>query len=297
MNSHVLTFIVIGQIIIFQFVAVALTRSVFTVTLGNPSGPLLSRVSSYLRKVTWVRTALGAALLILAMTSFLSLITDASARKILLTAVSLASTAIFAAGLIHDRRTVRSMRRELPDAGMKRASLGPRSIADWYQPSWEAVPIALLLATVVLTVIVGLRLGEVPVKMGVLQILQAAFVVGALLYTVRYGIAVPNVSSRLPMLRDRAELALEFGEQLAAREMRYFLLAKIGVTLLLGVHTIRVGLEALHHGAASVLDAGEWIIVAVLLLLFAGYVMQIMTLTRGVLRRVEQHSEEVNNQG
>ena len=44
------------------------------------------------------------------------------------------------------------------------------------------------------------------------------------------------------------------------------------------------------------IDAVEWIIVGALLLLFAGYVLQIVSLTRRVLRRVE-HSEEINNQG
>lgn len=297
MSPNVLAFIVIGQIIVFQFAAVALTRSVFTVILGNPSGSLLDRMTSYLRKVTVFRVALGVVLLILAMTTVLGPFKEPPAGKILLAVVSLISAAAFAAGLIRDRRTARAMRSELHDAGIKRASLGPRSVADWYPPAWEAVPIALLLLTVVLTVSFGFQLQEVPVKMGVFQALQAAFAVGALLYTIRYGIAVPNVSSRLPMLRDRADLALEYGEQLAAREMRYFLSAKIGVTLLLGVATVGVGLKAMHHRAASILDAAEWVIVGALLLLFAAYVFQIVSLTRRVMRRVEQPGEEVNNHG
>jgi hypothetical protein len=116
--------------------------------------------------------------------------------------------------------------------------------------------------------------------MWALQILQAAVVVGGLVYTYRWGTAVPNVSARLATLRDRPELALKFGEQLARREMQYFMGAKIGVALLLGMSTVSVALETLGHSAAQVLDAAEWVIVGLLLVLFVAFTLTIVALTR-----------------
>lgn len=144
----------------------------------------------------------------------------------------------------------------------------------------------MVLLTFALTIVLGRRLGHIPTEMWVLQILQAAFVLGTLLYTARYGAAVPNVSSRLAMLRDRPEVALEFGERLAAREMQYFMAAKIGVALLLGVSTIEVALKALDHPSVAVAEAVSWVVVGVLVLMFAGFLLQIITLTKSMQRQV-----------
>jgi hypothetical protein len=46
-----------------------------------------------------------------------------------------------------------------------------------------------------------------------------------------------------------------------------------------------MGGQALEHSAAPVLDMVKWVIIAVLLALFVGFVFQISTLTKRVLKR------------
>ena len=197
----------------------------------------------------------------------------------------------FAAASLIDRRALQTLRDALPNSGIRRASLRPRSPSQWYGRSWEILPVALRLLTLALTITLGYRLGHIPTEMWVLQVVQAAFVMGALLYTVRHAAAVPNVSSRLAMLRDRPEVALEFGERLAAQEMQYFMAAKIGVALLLGVSTLEVGLEALDHPAGAFAGAVTWVVVGVLVVMFGGFHLQMITLTRNMQRQV---GNEVN---
>jgi hypothetical protein len=172
------------------------------------------------------------------------------------------------------------MRDTLPDAGVKRASLRPRTISQWYHPIWELVPIGILVATMALTAYWGHRSGLIQTRIWAFQALQVAIVVGGLVFTHWRGVAVPQVSTLLPMLRDHHEEALEFGEKLAAREMQYFMSAKIGVALLLGVSTVGVALETLAPTAAHVLDVTEWFLIGLLLGLFIAFVWQVVILTR-----------------
>lgn len=280
MSTSVLAFIVIGQIAVFQFAAVAFTRSVFAATLGPIAEPTAAKCAAYLRRAGQRRFGLGGVLFALAVAGLLGIPADAGGRKILLAVASLTSAGALGGALFSDRRALRALREALPEGGVRRASLEPRTVSRWYRPIWELVPVAILVATVVLAASLGQRAGHIPARMWVLQILQAVVVVGGLVYTYRRGAAVPNVSARLATLRDRPELALKFGEQLAIREMQYWMGAKIGVALLLGVITVSVALETLEHSAAHVLNATEWVIVGLLLVLFLAYTLTIVTLTR-----------------
>jgi hypothetical protein len=238
MSFLALNLVVIGQIVVFQFASVPFTRSVFEARLGDLPHPLSTRSDDYLRKGARYRFALGAVLLVAALACTLGLPSDPQTRKLMLAVVSLISSAAFAIASFRDRRTVNALHRQLPDAGRRRASLRPRSISLWYHTSWEVLPVAVFLVTAGLTAVLARRLDPVPTEMWLLVSLQGAFVIGALLYTYRYGTGVPNVSSRLALFRERPELALEFGERLAEKEMRYFMQAKISVSLLLGVSAV-----------------------------------------------------------
>jgi hypothetical protein len=118
--------------------------------------------------------------------------------------------------------------------------------------------------------------------MWLLQILQGVFVLGALFYTFRFGLVVPNVLQRLASLRDRPELAMRLGERLAAREIQYLMFAKTAVALLLGVSVVEHGLGALHHEAASLFEVTSWVIVGFLILLFAAYLIRLVALVRHI---------------
>ncbi len=293
MNAPVLALIILGQIVVFQFLSVAFVRSLFAAHLTHPPEPPSGAAADHLGKARRHRFALGTILLIPVLIAFFGLPNDPGLRKLILAAVSLVSSVAFAGASLIDRRALRTLRDALPDASVRRASLQPRSLSQWYGRSWEIVPLALVLLTLAVAITLVHRLGHIPTEMWVLQILQAAFVLGALVYTVRQGATVPNVSLRLAMLRDRPEVALEFGEHLAAREAQYFMAAKIGVALLLGINTLEVALKALGHPAAAVADAVSWVVVGVLVLMFGGFLLQIITLAKHMQRQV---GNEVNGE-
>jgi hypothetical protein len=297
MNLSILALLIMAQVFVFQFAAVAFVRSVFSAVLGNPPEPLASKSALYLGKAGLHRVVLGGVLLLCALATLVGFPGDPTLRKILLAVVSVTSSGAFAWATVNDRRALRSMRDALPDAGVRRASLEPRAVSHWHGLVWDILPIVILLATVVLTIILGRRLGYVTTHMWVMQILQAVFVIGAVAYTFRRGVAIPNVSSRIAMLRDRPELALTFGKRLAAQEMQYFAIAKIGVALLLGISVAEAGLEPLNSPALSVLGVASWVIVGALLVLYAIFVSQIMILTRRMQHQVQRDGHEVNQQG
>jgi hypothetical protein len=285
MNTYVLALIIIVQITVFQFLFVAFTRSLFTVRLGTPPGSLAAGVAAYIRKAVLHRFSLGAVLLLSACWVGLSGPDEPGFRKLLLAAISLISSVAFTIALVMDRRTIASMRDTLPESHIRHASLGPRTLRQWYHPSWEIVPVAVLLATAAFTVSVGYRLGEIPARMLVLQVLQGTFVIGSLFYSLRYGTATTNVATTLPMFRDHPDVALEFSEELAGRENRYFILAKIGVALLLANGTIRAGLVAIDHGAAPILGKTMWALIILLLAAFAHFIVRLVSLVRQAERR------------
>jgi hypothetical protein len=293
MSSPVLALIILGQIVVFQFLSVPFVKGLFAAQLPYPPEGPDGAITDHLGKAKRHRFALGAILLVPLSITFFGLPSDPGMRKLLLAALSLLSSMAFAGASLIDRRALRTFRAQLPDAGVRRASLEPRSPSQWYGRSREIVPVTLVLLTLALAIPLVHRLGHIPTEMWVLQILQAAFVVGALVYTTRQGVAVPNVSSRLALLRDRPEMALEFGEQLAAQEAQYFLAAKIGVALLLGVSTLEAGLKTVGHPAAAVADAVSWVTVGVLVVLYAGFLTRIISLTKSMQRQI---GEEVNGE-
>jgi hypothetical protein len=174
------------------------------------------------------------------------------------------------------------MRQALPGAGVRRASLQPRRIGDWYPVTWEGLPIVILLATVIATVALGLRIGTVTTGMWVLLVIQIAFVLGALATTIRGNIGAPDVSRRLPGLGASPEKAVAFGTQLVGLEMKAFMVAKISVALLLGVGLVENGLSRLGEDAAAWFAVTSWVLVALLLLLFTAFVSRLVLMVRRV---------------
>jgi hypothetical protein len=118
--------------------------------------------------------------------------------------------------------------------------------------------------------------------MWVLLVIQIAFVLGALAYTIRGDIGTPDVSRRLPGLAASPEKAVAFGTQLVSLEMRTFMVAKISVALLLGVGLVENGLSQLGEEAASWFSVTSWVLVALLLLLFTAFVSRLVLMVRRV---------------
>lgn len=285
MNIIVIALAVALQVLLFQISAVPFTRSLLEARTGRPAG----EGESYFRKAARFRRALGFLLLIAPSAALLGYPEDPGARKLLLAAASVISSAAFAAAAIRDRRELRSAVERAPGAGLRRASLAPRSLRRWYHPAWEGVPPLLTLATVLLVLGLGRSLPSISGSAWTMIVLQALFAAGAFFFSLHAGASVPDRWSRLAALRAHPEQGLAYGESLASLERRYFLLTKIGVTALLGTAAVHDVLEAAAHGRAPLIRGVEWGLVLLLLAAFAGYLAGVVGLTRKALREAGGH--------
>jgi len=287
MNSMILSLLIAAQVVVFQFVAVVFTKSVFAVGLGEPPEELARRMSEYQRRVSRQRYALGGVLLVLAVAVQWIVPSGDGAAKLMLTALSLTSTAAFVAAVVQDRKTMRRAHAELPDGGTRRASLTPRKPGYWYNPYWELVPIAMVSVTCAYVYSLTLQLEAVPSMAWLWLGLQAVIAFGGLWYAARRGLRVPNISRRIAMFRRRPELALQFGERLAANEARYFMVVKVLVALLFGLKVVRSGMEALNNPAVATVDVLKWISVGLMLLAYAGFIWRLGRITKRAMSKVE----------
>jgi hypothetical protein len=286
-----LAILVIAQVAVFQFLSISFTRSLFRLLLGDAPEPASGKAATYIRGAARQRFFLGGLLALVALAILVGLPAAVGARKVLLAAVSLVSTAAFVIASVAERKAASSIAAELPGFGLRRASLQPRTLSRWYHPAWESVPIAIFIATSIVALVLWSRLDQTPVSMWVLLPIQGVFVSGALLYTVSHGVRVANVSSRFVALRDQPEVALRFSERLAGVQMRYFMLVKVCISLLFGIGALHTGLEVLAPAAGPFLAALRWGTVITLLTAYAAYLLQIVTLTRHLQRHLQPPSE------
>ena len=147
MNTTILALVVVGQIVVFQFLSVPFVTSLFTAHLTHPPEHPSGAAADHLGKARRHRFALGALLLFAVLIGFIGLPNNPGSRKLLLAVVSLVSSGAFAGASWIDRRALRTIRDALPDAGVRLASLRPRSLSQWYGRSWEIAPVVLVLAT------------------------------------------------------------------------------------------------------------------------------------------------------
>lgn len=278
-----------AQIVVFQLFPIPLTRSLFRARLDTPPPSVDAELRRYVHDSSRSRSLLGAILLVVALGGgLLGLGPTVAGPKILLAVVSLTSSAAFLAATVRDRRVLHSLLGRLPEASRRIASLERRHLSRWYRPAWEVLPIVVLVVTGTLAALAGLRSGALPPRTWLLLALQAAFVLGGLLYVLQRAPAVTPVPQRPVSVRDRPEAALRVGEDLLAREMRYFVAARIGVALLLGTSVAEDALGALRHPAAPVAGAATWGLVGVLLLAFARYLRDVLRATRRALGPVPE---------
>lgn len=279
MNLLTILIVILIQIAIFQFVAVFLARSLPVVLVGERDLPAELRrdVERFRRRAGRLRLGLGV-FLAAAAVGIVLLGVGPSGGKLFLAGVSLVSTLAMAAGYFRDRRSMRTLGCRRPDAGIRAASLEPRTLGRYYHPLWEAVPVAILLISAGFTVRVvsgGMVDGEAASGMLACLAFQALLVLGFLAYTLSSGLTGSSVASRLPMFRDRPEAAFALDDALRGTELRYFAAAKTGVALLLGLPQVEIAARAWRHQAALWLDAGGWILVVLLLVLFGRYVLRV----------------------
>lgn len=285
MTFSMLLLVILVQIAIFQFLSLSFTRSLFVARIGEPVGPEADRVAHYLARAKQLRFGFGSFLLAACLVIAAGVLSGPSA-KIALAVVSVTSSVAFTGAIIRDRREVHAMLQDRPDGAVRLASLRPRRLRQWYHPAWETLPVAISVATVAFLVVWDAR--GYPVRPGILAFLalQIAFVFGALLYTVRYGTTARN-SSALSSLRRQPELALELGERLLGAELRYFMIAKVGVALLLSATIVHLAMVDAGNALEPAFKTVRWLLAGALLVAFAAYVARVGMLTKRALDRAE----------
>jgi putative CocE/NonD family hydrolase len=296
MTPMTLFILILVQIAVFQVVAIRMSDSMVGALIGGDPLPesTARRMASFRKRMKREHLILAAALGLLAVLGIVFPSLPRGGRKLVLAGVSLASTALFLVLLVRDGRAVTKIANDLPEPGQRAASLERRSLRRFYSPWLEAIPFLILGATVGLTAALlpagragldastGEKLLTVrELRAWIAPILQATWVVAMLavtLYQVR-GSGCLRLKRRAA---DRDPLqTVEMDQRLRDLQIRHGFVSKTLVTALIGVvHLRRVVLSAtdVHLPALAVL---EWVLVAGMLVLFAGYMFSLTHLQRG----------------
>lgn len=288
MDNHVLFAVIMVQVLVFQFLALRLTRALPDSLVGRDGLPheAARAVATFKRGAGRLRNAAGGVLWIAAILATYVLPLARTEAKLTLAVISLLSSAVLAVGLALDHRAVRAITAALPEPAVRSASLTKPSLAHHYPAVWEAAPVALFLVTLLSTLWAVVRVsGEHAVlSLYLLPTVQAVFVFGALfwsLHSARLGRVLPQRSRQfLGSVADGSAVA----EVLIGLELRFFLAAKIGVTLMLGLMQAKEIVAATGHAVPRWLALAPWVMVFVLLALFIGYGSKLSSvkLTKGV---------------
>lgn len=260
------------QVLVFQFLSLRLTRSLPDYLVGYEGLPRQSakEVAQFKQQSGRVRQMIGILLWAAAILFGLMPYVDPARSKLALAAVSLISSAVFVVGFLHDHRAVRRISAGLPDPAVRTASLQQRSLSRHYPVVWEALPVALVAATVALT----LWAASSPSAAGrwqlfVIPVIQTLFVFGGVLwsmYAARSGRALPQ---RARPFVGGGESAAVAGETLRSLELQFSLAARIGVTLMFGLMQAAKAVTATGRHAPGWLGWSHWVVVVLLLALFA----------------------------
>ena len=298
MTIAVLSVVVLAQIALFQFMSAFANRSLILQELRSLDGPVPDRLAEHSRRAPIVRMALGTVLGCLALLPLTGLLIGPGFGKLLLVVVSITSAIAFAFANARDRKMMRLLVDHLPGGGVRRASLEPRSLRQWYHPALETIPIVLFIATLLFLVSDPefITTGQADLSGDRLHVLllfglQGLIVFGGLYHSLRKGVDVESMATHIPSLRKRPEVALRLGEKLAGTQLRYFMFAKIGVASLLGASVVEKVFKATGNPGASLWDAIGWVLLAVFLIGFVFYLKKVGKLSR----RMQQEMELANN--
>ncbi len=275
MKVYSLFALVTVQVVCFQFLMHRLIRLLpdqLLGTGGHPPEVARSLVDFRKRQGSMVRV-LGILLLLAALlVTFVLPLHEAGHRKLALAIVSLGSTLIMLVGYFGDARRVLEIGKGLPESGERTADLGRREIGEIYPIALEIIPPALFVATLIFTIVSG-SIGSTPLI--AILLCQLAFVVASL-YFARWLIRQrsPMLPSALALQEDSAE-ALAVGRRFRHQDLRYFMVDRVLIVLLLGMMQMRQIAERSGEMIPYWLAMGDRILVILLLGSFAMHLLQL----------------------
>jgi len=285
MTMVVFVVVVLAQIVLFQFIAALANRSIIMEETSQMAGSVPETVANHARIAPIVRMGIGGVLASVALLAVLGLTDDQLTTKILIAGVSVLSAIAFGFGQATDRRVMRDLADAAPSGGVRRASLERRTLGMGYRPALEAIPLVLFVATAIfLLSTTGLSigsevLGERP-RILVYFGLQGPLVIAGLYRALRPVVGIASISQYIPSLRKNPEASIRLGEELAGTQLRFLLMAKIGLSALLGTTIVKNVLWATGSTAAATWSTLGWCILAVVMIAFGYYLRRIGKISR-----------------
>jgi hypothetical protein len=279
--------IVLAQIAVFQFLAAWANRSVLLQEISRMTGSVPDSVAAHTVRAPIRRMGIGgvlAAVLVLVLSGQFN---NPSMAKGLIAAVSVVSAVAFAISQSTDRRVMRTLAESAPDGSVKFASLQKRDLGKWYRSAFEVIPALICVATIVF--LIGTAGSSLPwvgtgeqTRILVYLGLQVATVIWGIFRNLKPVVGVPSVAPYIPSLRRNPAVSVRLGEDLAVTQLRFALIAKIGITALLGASVVKRVLLASGNPAAAVWGIAAWCILGVLLVLYVQYFRQIGRISRKI---------------
>jgi hypothetical protein len=252
MNSSllVLAVIVFAQVLAFLFVSIQLGRAMPDAMVGQAGLPdeVANQVAKFRREMGRGRSILGAVLCLATAVTALVLPLEHRLRTLGLAAVSLLSSGALVVGYARDYRKVLALSRQLSEPPVRVASLSPRSLRTFYSPFWEALVAAIYAAMIVFTVWFTLRpssvaVGAPAVGSGSLTLANPRLwiqpIIGAVLLPGLFALSFYNalfrgsLTSRSKAFHTSPDAAMDHDQRLRMLEMRFILVCRIGIALLL----------------------------------------------------------------
>ena len=254
MNSSlfVLAAIVFAQVLAFLFVSIQLGRAMPDAMVGQVGlpGEVSTQVAKFRRELGRGRSILGAVLCLATVVTVLILPLEPRLRKLGLAAISLLSSGALLVAYARDYRKVLALSRQLTEPPLRVASLSPRSLRTFYSPSWEALVAVIYAAMIVFTVWFTLRpssvaVGAPAVGSGSLTLANPRLwihpIIGAVLLPGLFALSFYNslfrgsLTARSKAFHTGPGAAMEHDQRLRMLEIRFILVCRIGIALLLMV--------------------------------------------------------------
>lgn len=285
MTMVIFVVVVLAQIILFQFISALANRSILIEEVSQVTGHVPESVTRHSRIAPILRIGIGGALTCVALFALFGLGESRNTARILIAGASAVSAVAFGIAQATDRRVMRDLAEAVPGGGVRRASLERHTLDKWYHPALEVLPLFVFVATAIyLLSTTGLSFGsevlnERP-RILVYFGLQGAIVIGGIYRTLRPVVGISSISQYIPSLRRNPKASIRLGEELAGTQLRFFLIAKIGLSSLLGVQIVKNVLGATGSAAAATWYTFGWCILAVLAIAYGCYLRRIGRISR-----------------
>jgi hypothetical protein len=262
MNSSlfVLAAIVFAQVLAFLFASVRFGRAMPDAMIGQAEmpGEVSTQVTKFRRELGRGRAILAAVWCLATVATVFILPLEPRLRKLGLAAISLLSSGAFLVAYAHDYRRVLTLSRQLTEPPVRVAGLTPRSLRTFYSPFWEAPVAGLYAAMIVFTVWFTLSpssvaAGAPAAGSGALTLANPRLwihpIIGAVLLPGLFALSFHNalfrayLSPRSKAFHPSPDDAMDHDRRLRMLEMRFILVCRIGIALLLAVVQARTVLS------------------------------------------------------